>query len=104
MLHALERRSAASAGLGLCLVLCVACGHPASVAECDEIVDRIARLELEKRYPDNKDAVEQEVEATKQSLKDSTMKDCVGKRITASAMECVRTAKSSKEIIDDCFD
>lgn len=82
----------------------VGCGHPATVEECEEIVERIARLELEKKNPGNPAAVEQEIEATKQSLRDSTMKDCVGKRLTSGAMQCVRKAKSSKEIVDDCFD
>ena len=80
------------------------CGHKASVAECEEIVERIARLELEKRNPNNQPAVEEEIESTKKSLRDTTMKDCVGKRITASAMKCVRNAKTSKEIVEDCFD
>jgi hypothetical protein len=80
------------------------CGHPASVAECEEIVTRIARLELEKQYPHNPKAVERETESTKKALKKTTMKDCVGKRITESAMKCVKNAKTSKEIVDKCFD
>jgi hypothetical protein len=88
----------------LAALLTTACGHKASVAECEEIIERIARLELEKKNPNNPDAVNEEIEATKKSLRDTTMKDCVGKRITASAMKCVRTAKSSKEIVEDCFD
>lgn len=80
------------------------CGHPASVAECEEIVTRIARLELEKQYPENSKAVERETESTKKALEKTTMKDCVGKRITDSAMKCVKNAKTSKEIVDKCFD
>lgn len=88
----------------LVALLLTSCGHPATVVECEEIVERIARLELEKKNPGNPAAVEQEIESTKQSLRDSTMKDCVGKRLTSGAMKCVRQAKSSKEIVDDCFD
>jgi len=80
------------------------CGYPASVAECEEIVTRIARLELEKQYPENSKAVERETESTKKALEKTTMKDCVGKRITDSAMKCVKNAKTSKEIVDKCFD
>jgi len=80
------------------------CGHPATLEECNEIVERVARLELQenlgKTHPG---AVEREVKSTQSDLKDSTMKDCVGKRITSSAMECVRVAKSSKEIVEECF-
>ena len=67
-------------------------------------MERVARLELEEnlgaRHPD---AVEREIASTKRDLKDSTLKDCVGKRITGSALECVRSAKSSKQIVDECF-
>jgi hypothetical protein len=67
-------------------------------------VERIARLELEKKNPNNASGVDEEIESTKKSLRDTTMKDCVGKRITARAMRCVRSAKTSKEIVEDCFD
>jgi hypothetical protein len=101
----MRRSSRAAWLLPLAVALAsVGCGHPATVEECDEIVERIARLELEKRNPTDTAVVEEEVEATQQSLRESTMKDCVGKRITSRAMECVRNAKTSKEIIDDCFD
>ena len=65
--------------------------------------ERVARLELEKKATDNEQAVTDEIEETKKSLRESTMKDCVGKRITTGAMECVRKAKTSKEIIESCF-
>jgi hypothetical protein len=83
--------------------LLAGCGHPATVSECDEIVERIARLELEQRTS-NPEAVRDEVESTKESLRQTTMKDCVGKRITNHAMQCVRQAKTSKEIVEHCFD
>jgi hypothetical protein len=103
MIEALPRRTSRALWMVLAIASVTACGHPASQAECDEIVERVARLELEKRFPGNPEAVEAEIEQTRQSLKSSTMKDCVGKRITARAMKCVRQAKTSKEIIDDCF-
>lgn len=80
------------------------CGHPASVEECEIIVERIARLELEKREPNNPGRVQEEIEATKEELRNSTMKNCVGKRITNAAMTCVKQAKTSQEIVEDCFD
>jgi len=83
--------------------LVLGCGHPASVDECEEIVERIARLELEKRKIDPTE-VAAEIESTKKAVRNSTMKECVGKRITTRAMECVRKAKTSQEIVDVCFD
>jgi hypothetical protein len=78
------------------------CGHPASVAECEQIVERIARLELEQRGLDSK-AVSDEVESTKQAMRDRTMKECVGRRITEKALRCVHDAKRSEQI-EQCFD
>lgn len=80
------------------------CGHPATEADCDEIVERIARLELEREYPNDPKLVAEEISRAKESLKQTTMKDCVGKRITDKALQCVRTAKTSKDIVERCFD
>jgi hypothetical protein len=80
------------------------CGHPASDQECQQIVERITTLELEKSggATDPK-AVDEQVDETKKALASNTLKDCVGKRITNRAMQCVRDAKTSQQIIDDCF-
>lgn len=86
------------------MVVVAGCGHPATEKDCDEIVTRIARLELQKQHPHDAKAVEKGIESTKKSLRQTTMKDCVGKRITDGAMRCVRNAKTSDEIINHCFD
>lgn len=85
------------------LVLLAGCGHPATVEECEEIVARIAELEIAERgtVPEGERAGE--IERLKKSVRESTMKECVGNRITDGAMECVRTAKQSKDVIR-CFD
>jgi hypothetical protein len=86
------------------LALFVGCGHPASDKECQEIVERIATLELEKTNgTTDAKSVGAQVDETKKALANNTLKDCVGKRITEKAMQCVRTASSSQQIIDDCF-
>ena len=86
------------------LTIATGCGHPASDKECQEIVERIATLELEKN-PASADpkSVGAQVDETKRALASNTLKDCVGKRITEHAMKCVRTAKDSQQIVDDCF-
>jgi hypothetical protein len=86
------------------LALLVGCGHPASDKECQEIVERIATLELEKTNgTTDAKSLGAQVDETKKALAMNTLKDCVGKRITDKAMQCVRTASSSQQIIDDCF-
>ena len=86
------------------LTVVTGCGHPASDKECQEIVERIATLELEKAgAPIDAKSVGQQIDETKKALAANTLKDCVGKRITERAMQCVRTAKTSSQIVDDCF-
>lgn len=94
-------RSAAAAAWALTVL---GCGHPATESECEEIVERVARLELEKKHPENPDAVREEIEATKKSVRESMLKECVGRRITTRALQCVRSAKTGKEVVEDCFD
>lgn len=81
------------------------CGHPATVEECEEIIEQVARLELRATLgASNEKAILAEIDATKRELKDSTMKDCVGKRITNKALECVRNAATADEAAEGCFD
>jgi hypothetical protein len=81
------------------------CGHPATVQECEVIVERITQLELGKRTAlSDAKTLEREVAEAKKSLRTATMKECVGRRITDRAMRCVRDADSSKTIIEECFD
>ncbi len=67
-------------------------------------MERIAALELEKAggATDAK-SISEQIDATQKALASNTLKDCVGKRITERAMQCVRTAKTSSQIVDDCF-
>ena len=88
------------------LTLVPGCGHPASGQGVpgDRRAHR-APLELRKdRQPDpDAKAVGEQIDETKKALASNTLKDCVGKRITERAMQCVRTAKTSSQIVDDCF-
>ena len=94
-------RSFAAALLGA--VVATSCGEPATVQQCEEIVERIARLEIEQRRVQPAD-VDSEIEETKRALRETTMKDCVGKRVTQKAMTCVREARTSKQIVEQCFE
>lgn len=90
--------------LGALGLLCVACGHPASVKECEEIADRVTQLELQSS-PAGRDpeTAKEQLERTRSWVKESQLKSCVGRRITESAMQCVRAAKQAQEITDRCF-
>jgi hypothetical protein len=87
-----------------CAVALTACGHPATQKECEEIAERVALLEL-KQSAVGQDAatVKEEVAKTRAWARETSLKDCVGKRITDRAMACVREAKEAREIVDGCF-
>lgn len=85
-------------------LLALACGRPATESECNEIVTRTATLEYQasSRQAGPVDAAQ--IETIRARVKDSMLKNCVGKRITKKALACVRNAKSAQEIQDRCFD
>jgi hypothetical protein len=87
--------------LGMLLSL-AGCGHRATVKECEEIVERVARLELE-RAKVGPAMLASELKIAKESFRKDMGRRCVGRRVTEQAMSCVRSAKSSQEIEDVCF-
>lgn len=87
---------------GILLVSVVGCGHPATEKECEEIVERVARLELEKAHT-AAEAMNSEIALAKESFKKDMRQRCIGRRVTQEAMNCVRTAKSSEQIEKECF-
>lgn len=82
-------------------LLAAACGRPATEQECDEIVTRITELELKARGIAGGAA--DEVQGTKDALRKTTLRDCVGRRISEKALACVRTATSADQIVRECF-
>jgi hypothetical protein len=80
----------------------IGCGHPATERECEEIVERIAILELG-GLDAGKNVVADEVQNAKESFRKEMQRKCVGRRITNAAMECVRKATASRQIEDECF-
>jgi len=79
-----------------------ACGHRATEKECQEIVERVARLELQ-RAKVGPETMANELKLAKESFQKDIGRRCVGRRITDEAMTCVRSAKTSQEIEDVCF-
>ena len=82
----------------------VGCGRPATEAECNEIVTKTATLEYEAATKSPGAVEPSQIETIRARVKDSMLRNCVGKRITEGAMRCVRNAKSAQEIQDRCFD
>jgi hypothetical protein len=84
------------------LVSLVACGRKATVEDCEQIVRRIAELELSSVVP--KESLGAEVRDAEQSFRERALADCVGRRISQSSLACVASAKTAEAVIDDCFD
>lgn len=74
------------------------CGHPATRQECTLIFERSAELELAAQKITDPGLVHERVEALRASRGEDLIGKCVGKRITADALDCVQNAKSSDEI------
>jgi hypothetical protein len=81
---------------------CAGCGHPATEKECEEIVERVATLELKNAHA-GEEQVESEVKLAKESFKKDMSRRCVGRRVTQTAMDCVRQARSADQIEKECF-
>jgi hypothetical protein len=100
-------RTALASALGaLACVASLGCGHPASEAECEEILGRLVELELAAQHVTDpaeiarrRDATLGEGDAGIANLRSG----CVGKRITDRAIACVRAAKSAEEITEVCL-
>lgn len=82
------------------------CGRPATDAECREILSRIVELELRAQDITDPREIEKrraELETSIAAGKSGPYEGCVGKRITEGQLRCVREAKSSGEITNECL-
>jgi hypothetical protein len=82
-------------------LLATACGRPATLEECNEIVSRITQLELKARGSGGQD--QETVKDTVEALRKTTLKECVGRRIDDGAMACVRSATNAQQLVKECF-
>jgi hypothetical protein len=93
-------------GLGLAALLS-ACGHPATEAECQAIVERIVELELKaQKVTDPAEIAKRRGESlgtAGDGGKPDVLQGCIGKHITERALACVRNADTASEITDRCL-
>ena len=98
--------SALSLALSLALVaslLLAGCGHPASRAECDLILDKIVELELRGQNITDPAVVAQRKEDTRKAKGAELGKQCEGRKVTDATMACVRGATSYEQIENQCL-
>jgi hypothetical protein len=79
-------------------LLATACGHPATTEECQEIFERSAAIELRKQQITEPELVRQRTEEARATTGDDLLKQCLGRRITDRAMQCVRRADTAEEL------
>lgn len=84
--------------LGALSLASVGCGHPATRAECEEIFDRSAEIELRAQNVTSPEELQAQIAKARAAKGDELMKQCIGKRITERALECVRQAQSTREL------
>lgn len=96
---------AAGAALGTVLVAAWAtgCGHRATKAECEEIFTRSAELALAQKDVRERTEVDKQVEQARVTKGDKLITECMGRRITEDAMECVRRSESPQGL-EACLD
>jgi hypothetical protein len=93
---------AAAVLAGIALAALAGCGHPATHAECEEILRRAAEVELlQQKTPPDKIAAR--VEEAAQARGSELTAKCVGKRITNDAMACMRKAQTPDQL-EGCLD
>jgi hypothetical protein len=80
-------------------LLLAACGHPATEAECQLLVDKNVELQVAGMLTPPPD-LEKEKQRVRAEM-EVALKGCVGRRITDRMLRCVREAKSVKEV-DAC--
>lgn len=96
-------RRATAAALGLLFLALTGCGHRATQAECEEIFTRSAELTLKLKDVHERAEVDKQVEQARVTKGDKLITECMGRRITEDAMECVRRAESVPEF-EACLD
>lgn len=86
--------------LGLSLT---ACGRPATVQDCEQIVARVTELELKQASITDPTVVQEQVANSKAAFQDQAMAHCVGKRITSGFMECISHASTADQLLKECL-
>ena len=86
--------------LGALLAAVVGCGRKATEADCDLIVDRYVEVELRDLKVTDPKVIDLRKAEMRRDLKDD-LKNCPGKHITDSMLECVRKAETNDEL-DRC--
>ncbi|MFO0762599.1 MAG: hypothetical protein U0359_39530 [Byssovorax sp.] len=88
------------AGLALALA---GCGHPATKEECEELFAKSAEIELRGQNVTDPKTITDRTAAARATPRGAEFAAaCAGKRITQSALDCVRRATTAEQF-DKCL-
>ena len=87
----------------LALFLLTGCGHKATEADCQVLVDRNVEVEMKKLNITDPAAIAKRKDEERSDPKTKAdLQGCIGKRITDAMMTCVKKAQTGDEI-DQCI-
>ena len=87
--------------VSIVVVWLAGCSRPATVEECEFIVQRVAELRLRGGL-DSSAQIKENAQALTRELEQEIRKECVGKPITERSLACVRRAEKPRQVIE-CF-
>lgn len=92
-----------AAALVLLSAALAGCGHPATREECDQLLAKSAEIELRGQNVTDPATIAERTAAARATPKGVDFAaQCLGKRITQSALDCVRKA-TTPEQFDHCL-
>jgi hypothetical protein len=92
-----------AAALVLLSAAIAGCGHPATREECDQILSKSAEIELRGQNVTDPATIAERTAAARATPKVVEFSaQCLGKRITQSALDCVRKATTAEQF-DHCL-
>ena len=80
------------------LLSSAACGHKATDADCQVIVDRMVEVQLDKQGFTDPDGRKRQKDILMSRTTGVDQKECLGRRITDGMLSCVKKAKAQEEI------
>ncbi len=85
-------------GIVLACTALLACGRHATRADCEAILDRMVVVKLKQKNITDPESV-QKMQADLRRDAEADFPSCVGRRITDSAMACVKKAETQEAIV-----
>ncbi len=87
-----------SSSFALALTLALGCGRHATQADCELILDRMVVVKLKQKNITDADSIAK-MQTVLRKDAEADFPGCLGRRISDSAMECIKKADSQEAIV-----